>query len=64
MVKISIVIPTYNQVQYMPICLDSAWFQDYQDIEIIVINDGSSDKTYEVLKAYEEGCANLAYFYP
>ncbi len=52
MKKISIVVPTYNQSKYVPICLDSIWFQDYADIEIIVVNDGSSDATRETLERY------------
>ena len=50
--KVSIVVPTYNQARYLPICLDSVWFQDYPDIEIVVVNDGSPDDTRQVLDAY------------
>ena len=56
--RVSVIIPTYNQAQYLPICLDSAWFQDYPNIEIVVINDGSSDNTREVLDAYEGAVAS------
>lgn len=52
---ISFVVATYNQAQYLPMCLDSIWFQDFPEIEIIVVNDGSTDNTSEVLKAYEAG---------
>jgi glycosyltransferase involved in cell wall biosynthesis len=51
----SIVVPTYNQAQYLPITLDSLWFQQWDELEIIVVNDGSSDATREVLEAYEAG---------
>lgn len=54
MKKISIVIATYNQAGYLPVCLDSVWFQDWPEIEIIVVNDGSSDETEMVLDAYLE----------
>lgn len=57
-IKISIVIPTYNQAKYLSTCLDSGWFQDYPDIEIVVINDGSSDNTCEVLARYEKTVAS------
>lgn len=51
---ISVVVATYNQAQYLPMCLDSIWFQDYPEIEIVVVNDGSTDNTLEVLKEYEK----------
>jgi len=51
--RVSVVVPTYNQSQYLPACLDSLWFQDYEDIEIIVVNDGSTDDTHEVLNKYQ-----------
>lgn len=50
--KISIIVPTFNQARYLPICLDAAWFQDYQNLEIIVVNDGSTDETRKVLDQY------------
>lgn len=54
---ISIVIPTYNQASYLPISLDAAWLQDYSTVEIIVVNDGSTDNTREVLKCYVDTVA-------
>ena len=51
---ISIIVPTYNQDNYLPICLNSIWFQEWSDIEIIVVNDGSNDATRDVLDAYLE----------
>lgn len=52
--KVSILIPTYNVEQYMRICLDSAVNQTLQEIEIIVINDGSTDNCLEIVKEYAE----------
>lgn len=52
MSRVSIVVPTYNQARYLPICLDSIWFQDHPEIEIVVVNDGSADDTEAVLDAY------------
>ncbi len=52
--KVSIIVPTYNQAQYLPICLDSIWFQDYPEIEIVCVVDGSTDNTAEVLTAYKQ----------
>lgn len=58
MQKVSVIVPTYNQSRYLLACLDSLWFQDYQDIEIMVINDGSTDNTHEALKAYQDRLNN------
>jgi len=43
--KISIVIPVYNTEKYVEKCIESALNQSYPDIEILVINDGSTDST-------------------
>jgi glycosyltransferase involved in cell wall biosynthesis len=52
MERVSIVVPTFNQAQYLAACLDSLFFQEYPDIELIIVNDGSTDATGEVLDAY------------
>lgn len=51
-VKISVVIPAYNTATLLPKCLDSILAQDEKDWECIVINDGSTDNTQEVLDQY------------
>lgn len=50
--KVSVVAPTWNQARYLPACLDSIWFQDYPDLEIIVVADPSPDDTLQVLDDY------------
>ncbi len=50
--KISIVIPAYNVEKYIRECLDSIIVQTFQDYEVIIINDGSTDKTLEIIKEY------------
>ena len=50
--KVSIIIPCYNQAQYLPRALESALGQDYSNVEVIVVDDGSTDKTYEVAMSY------------
>jgi len=51
---VSIVVPTFNQGHYLPVALDSVMFQDYDNIEIIVCNHGSTDKTLDIIKDYLE----------
>lgn len=48
--KVSIIIPTYNCAQYIELALLSALEQTYQNKEIIIIDDGSTDDTRAVLK--------------
>lgn len=52
MATLSIVIPCYNQADYLEECLDSAYNQTQQAHEIIVVNDGSSDNTQEIAERY------------
>ncbi len=54
MIKVSIIIPVYNVEKYLRQCLDSVVLQTLKDIEIICINDGSTDSSFDILKEYEE----------
>ena len=49
MPKISIIIPAYNVGKYIEECLESARNQTLKDIEIVVVNDGSTDNTGDVI---------------
>ena len=49
MAKVSIIVPVYNVEKYLRKCLDSLINQTLKDIEIICINDGSADKSLEIL---------------
>ena len=51
---VSIVVPSYNQAKFLPITLDSVFFQDYPEIEVIICNHGSTDNTSEVIREYIE----------
>ncbi len=53
MMKYSIIIPVYNTKKYLKRCIDSIINQDYQNYEIIIINDGSPDNSEEILKNYK-----------
>jgi glycosyltransferase involved in cell wall biosynthesis len=58
--RVSIVIPTYNTAGYISETLNSIFIQSYEDYEIIVVDDGSTDNTREVLEPYME---NTRYIY-
>lgn len=53
-VKISIVIPVYNVAEYLPACLHSCLEQTLFDIEIICVNDGSTDSSLDILKEFAD----------
>ncbi|MGD0576302.1 MAG: glycosyltransferase family 2 protein [Anaerolineales bacterium] len=57
--RISIVTPSFNQVQYLPDCLHSVLAQDYPNLEYLVIDGGSTDGSLEILKKLED---RLAYW--
>lgn len=52
MVKVSIIVPVYNVERYLQECLESIVSQTLQDIEIICVNDGSTDKSLSILNEY------------
>lgn len=52
MPKVSIIIPTYNVEQYLRECLDSVTGQTLRDIEIICVNDGSTDHSLDIIREY------------
>ncbi len=51
---VSIIVPTYNAEKNISACIESLLVQTYENIEIIVIDDGSTDKTLQVLNEYYE----------
>ena len=52
MVKVSVIVPVYNMEKYLQQCLDSLLVQTLEDIEIICVNDGSTDSSAEILACY------------
>ncbi|MBQ3409061.1 MAG: glycosyltransferase [Clostridia bacterium] len=59
MPKVSIIVPVYNVEKYLIRCLDSLVNQTLQDIEIIAVNDGSTDNSGEILRIYEKKYPNI-----
>ena len=51
--SVSVVIPCFNGEKYIAKTINSVLHQHYPEIEMIIVNDGSKDSTYEILKSYE-----------
>jgi len=52
--KVSVIVPVYNVENYLPKCLDSLLSQTLQNIEIVVVDDGSTDRSAEIIRQYSE----------
>jgi len=52
--KISVIVPTYNSLKWLNRCLESISNQKYQNLEIIVVDNGSTDGTWAYLKEYKK----------
>ena len=50
--KVSVIIPAFNAARYLPACIESVLAQTYRDKEVIVVDDGSTDGTAQVLDRY------------
>ena len=51
--KVSIILPVYNVEKYLSACLDSLLAQTLEEIEIVAVNDGSTDRSLQILQAYQ-----------
>ncbi len=54
MSKVSVIIPVYNVEQFLARCLDSVLTQTFKDIEVICVNDGSTDNSAQILDDYSK----------
>ncbi len=59
---VSLIIPVYNSAPYLPMCLESLLEQTYKNIEIICVNDGSTDDSLNVLEMYERKDSRVRVF--
>lgn len=53
-VSISVIIPVFNQEKYVGKCIRSVLFQSFQDFEVIIVNDGSTDKSLAICRKYAD----------
>lgn len=51
---VSVILPVFNAERFLPQCLDSILRQTYQEWELIAVDDGSKDRSLEILKSYEK----------
>ena len=61
--KVSIIVPVYNTSKYLKNCIDSLLAQTLNEIEIIAVNDGSTDNSFQILKEYQALHPNKVYVY-
>ncbi len=59
MPKVSVIVPVYNVEQYLSRCLTSLINQTLEDIEIIVVNDGSTDGSERIIKEYKRNNSKI-----
>ena len=60
--KVSVIVPVYNVEKYLRQCLDSILQQTYQNLEILIINDGSTDGSDAICREYLEKDERISYF--
>jgi glycosyltransferase involved in cell wall biosynthesis len=57
-----VIVPTHNRADLISEALDSVWAQIYRPIELLVVDDGSTDNTVEVVQKWGRGCDSDAKF--
>ena len=60
-VKITVVVPVHNSEKYLKECLESALSQSFKDIEILCIDGGSKDASFEIIKKIQEKDDRIVY---
>ena len=63
MPKVSIIVPVYNTSAYLRRCMDALTGQTLEDIEIIAVNDGSTDDSPAILGEYEQKDSRVRVFH-
>jgi glycosyltransferase involved in cell wall biosynthesis len=59
--EISVIICTYNRAEHLTRCIESVIVQTFQDWELIIVDDGSSDRTFDVINPYLEKFPTIRY---
>jgi glycosyltransferase involved in cell wall biosynthesis len=50
--RVTVIIPSYNHARFLPAAIDSVLRQTYEDFEVVIVDDGSKDESFEVAQAY------------
>ena len=53
-VSISVIMPVYNSERYLPIAIEAILAQTFRDFEFIIVNDGSTDRSFEIIQRFQE----------
>jgi glycosyltransferase involved in cell wall biosynthesis len=61
--KVSVFIASYNHAPYLPECLDSILAQTYRDFEIVIVDDGSTDESPEIIRSYQRQYPDRVFYY-
>ena len=62
MIKLSIIVPVYNAEEFLEKCLTSLVNQTIKDVEIILVDDGSTDRSLEICKAFAAADSRIRIF--
>ena len=62
MERISIIVPVYNAENSLKRCIESVLLQNYTDWELLLIDDGSSDRSYDICLEYSRGAYTLLFW--
>jgi glycosyltransferase involved in cell wall biosynthesis len=61
--KVSVIIPTYNRANLLPRAIKSVLNQTFRDFELIIVDDGSTDNTRELVERFQKKDSRIKYFY-
>ena len=61
MQKVSVILPTYNRAEILKKSIDSVLMQSYPEFELLIVDDGSTDNTKELVASYED--SRIRYLY-